>query len=82
MGQKPTVMALTGNYIHRVNVIKGSLYSRLYGSITEHLWENHYNFWNAVVVTRSQMLSVGLMLFMQLTSNAKMNKHCLILQPG
>ena len=25
--KKPTVMALIGNYIHRVNVIKGSLYS-------------------------------------------------------
>ena len=26
-------MALIGNYIHRVNVIKGSLYSRVYGSV-------------------------------------------------
>ena len=29
--KKPTVMALIGNYVNRVNVIKGSLYSRLYG---------------------------------------------------
>ena len=31
--KKSTVMALIGNYIHRVNVIKGSLYSRVYGTI-------------------------------------------------
>ena len=32
--KKPTViMALIGNYIHRVNVIKGSLYSRVYGML-------------------------------------------------
>ena len=31
--QETTVTVFIGNYIRRVNVIKGSLYSRVYGSI-------------------------------------------------
>ena len=30
--QEPIVMVLIGNYVHGVNVIKGSIYSRVYGS--------------------------------------------------
>ena len=33
--EKPTVIVLTGNYIPRVNVIKGSLYSRVYGTMLQ-----------------------------------------------
>ena len=32
--QETTVTVFIGNYIHRVNVIKGSLYSQVYGTIS------------------------------------------------
>ena len=33
--QETTVTVFIGNYIHRVNVIKGSLYSRVYGMVAK-----------------------------------------------
>ena len=33
--QETTETVFIGNYIHRVNVIKGSLYSRVYGRLRE-----------------------------------------------